>query len=287
MVRIDAHHHLWRYTAAEFDWIDDSMAVLRRDFALNELAGLMAEAGVTATVAVQARQTVEETRWLLDTAAAGSPIAGVVGWLPLASPDFAQELDRFAASTALKGLRHVVQGEPEGFLDGTAFNAGVALLQDIGLVYDILVRSEQLGEVVRFVDRHPQQVFVLDHVGKPAIRSGEIDEWRRQIRALAERPHVSCKVSGMVTEADPKEWSAAQLEPYFDAVLGAFGPDRMMAGSDWPVLNVASNYAEWWALLEEWTAPLGASEQAAILGETAARVYRLDVPDSGKEKGRG
>ena len=275
MARIDAHHHLWHYTDAEYGWIDDSMSALRRDFTPEDLAREMQSAHVDGAVAVQARQTIKETDWLLDLAAKHNEIRGVVGWLPIASEDFVQHLDRARANPHLKGLRHVVQGEPAGFLDGDAFNRGIAALKDTGLVYDILIYARQLEEAIHFVDRHPQQSFVLDHIAKPDIRHNEIDIWSRNLRELACRENVTCKVSGMVTEADPANWTATQLKPYFDVVLEAFGPARLMIGTDWPVLTVGCGYAQWWQIVESWIAPLSAAEQNAILGGTAERVYKL------------
>lgn len=279
--RIDAHHHLWHYTAEEYGWISDDESELRRDFILPELSDLLASAGVDGTVAVQARQTVEETRWLLEVAKAHSSLFGVVGWLPLASCDLTTYLDHFLSSPWLKGLRHVVQAEPDGFLDSKEFNEGVRALQGSGLTYDLLIFARQLPEALRFVDRHPNQAFVVDHIAKPDIRTGEIARWSQNLRELARRPHVSCKISGMVTEAGPKQWTAAQLRPYFDVALDAFGPSRLMIGTDWPVLTVGCEYGEWWCLIESWIASLNIEERAMILGETASRVYHLSPPEAG------
>jgi L-fuconolactonase len=273
--RIDAHHHLWRYNAEEFDWINDEMRVLRRDFLPDELRSGMAAAHVNGTVAVQARQSLDETQWLLAQAASAPGILGIVGWLPIASPSLAQHLEEFSADPLLKGVRHVVQAEPLGFLDDHAFNRGISLLKNTGLVYDILIFPHQIEEAIRFVDRHPQQSFVLDHIAKPRIAAGEIDLWSALIRELALRPHVACKISGMVTEADWVKWTAAQLQPYFEVVLEAFGPQRLMIGTDWPVLTVACGYAQWWNTVEQWIAPLTDNERRQILGGTAERVYKL------------
>ena len=273
--RIDSHHHLWRYSAEEYGWIDDSMSVLRRDFLLEDLQTVLSGTDVAGTIAVQARQTVEETRWLLDLAAPGSPILGVCGWLPLAADDFPAQLARFAGNLALKALRHVVQAEPAGFLDGDAFNCGIRALRDTELVYEILIYANQLEEAIRFVDRHPEQPFVLDHIAKPDIRSGEIAKWSAGIRELARRPNVDCKLSGMVTEADFTHWTVEQLTPYFDVALDAFSPGRLLAGTDWPVLTVGCTYAKWWKIIESWIAPLSPAEQALVLGKNAERVYRL------------
>lgn len=275
--RIDSHHHLWHYTAEEYGWIDDSQQVLRRDFLLDDLSLALRSAHVDGTVAVQARQTVEETHWLLELADSGSPILGVVGWLPLADPAFESTLAPLLSSPKLKGVRHVVQAEPPGFLDREDFNRGVGALRKTGLVYDILIFSNQLQEATRFVDRHPAQSFVLDHIAKPGIRAGEIAVWSAGIRELARRPNIVCKLSGMITEADPANWTHAQLTPYFQIVLEAFGPQRLMIGSDWPVLTTGCSYAQWWQTVEQWILPLTSEERAQILGETAIRVYRLPV----------
>jgi len=276
-MRVDAHHHLWRYTPEEYGWIDDTMQALRRDFMPEDLEREALAAGVEATVAVQARQTVAETAWLLQLAAQNELIRGVVGWLPIAADDFPSALERFDAGPLLKGLRHVVQGEPAGFLDGAEFNRGIAALRGTGLVYDVLIFARQLAEATRFVDRHPQQQFVLDHIAKPEIAAGELEIWSKGIRELARRENVVCKVSGMVTEADWSQWSPASLKPYFDTVLEAFGPARLMAGSDWPVLTVACTYPRWWQTIAEWIAPLSATEREEIESGTAIRTYKLQV----------
>jgi L-fuconolactonase len=278
-MRVDAHHHLWQYTPEEYGWIDDAMQVLRRDFLSADIEREARAAGVDATVAVQARQTVEETAWLLQLAAQSKWIRGVVGWLPIASDDFPAALEHFDAGPLLKGLRHVVQAEPDGFLDGAEFNRGIAALGGTGLVYDILIFARQLEEATRFVDRHPQQVFVLDHIAKPAIAEGEIAQWSRDIRELARRDNVVCKLSGMVTEADWTQWSPQLLQPYFETVLEAFGPARLMVGSDWPVLTVACSYTRWWQTIAEWIAPLSANERTQIESGTAIRTYRLGMEE--------
>jgi L-fuconolactonase len=205
----------------------------------------------------------------------GSPIRGVVGWLPLAAENFSALLEE-VQTPALKGLRHVIQAEPAGFMDGKEFNRGVDALLDAGLVYDILIVSQQLTEAIRFVDRHPKQAFVLNHIAKPNIRKHEIETWSRDLHELARRPNVSCKLSGMVTEADTANWSSATLGPYFQVVLEAFGPGRLVVGTDWPVITLGCNYARWWEIVESWIAPLSLADQAAILGQNAVRIYGLE-----------
>jgi L-fuconolactonase len=251
------------------------MALLRRDFLPDDLAAAMTSAGVDGAVAVQARQTLEETQWLLGLAAQKPEMLGVVGWAPIADDGFAATVEQLAAEPKLVGLRHVVQGEPDGFLDGEAFNRGIAALGGSGLVYDVLIFERQLSEAIRFVDRHPNQAFVLDHIAKPKIVAGEIEPWRGLLKELARRENVTCKVSGMVTEADWKHWSPASLRPYLDATVEAFGPERLLAGSDWPVCLVASGYALWWSVLREYFAGFSESERTLVFGGTAAEVYGL------------
>ncbi len=274
-MRIDAHHHLWRYTPDEFDWITEPMGALRRDFLADDLAAVMDTASADGAIAVQARQSTAETEWLLDVAATTPEIVGVVGWLDLREADLSQQLERFRAEPLLRGVRHVVQAEATGFLADARFNKGVSQLHATGLVYDILIHAGQLGEAIRFVDRHPQQSFVLDHLGKPRVREGLLEPWQREFRELAQRSNVCCKLSGLVTEADPHRWSMETLTPYVETALEAFGPDRLMIGTDWPVLTLGCSYARWWELVAAWTARLSVKEQAAILGATAQRVYGL------------
>jgi L-fuconolactonase len=272
---IDAHHHLWHYSAIEYEWIDDRMAALRRDFLPLEFIDELASAGIDGAVTVQACQTLEETQWLLELAGRHKEILGIVGWAPIASPDFETSLDALAANPKLVGLRHVVQAEPQGFLDGADFNRGIRAMHRTGLTYDLLIAEHQLGEAIRFVDRHPLQMFVLDHIAKPKIAAGELEPWRTQIQELSQRSNVSCKLSGMVTEDSWSHWSIESLRPYLDTVVSAFGPDRLMTGSDWPVCLVASGYTQWWQVLRNYFADFSNNERANIFGATAARTYNL------------
>jgi L-fuconolactonase len=222
-MRVDAHHHLWRYDAGEYAWLDEPMRALRRDFLPGELEREMQAAGVDAAVVVQARQTMEETRWLLELAKQSNPnrgmIRGVVGWAEIVAKDFPAAIEELAQEPLLKGLRHVVQGEPEGFLEGAEFNRGISAMRGTGLAYDLLVYAPQLPEATRFVDRHPEQVFVLDHLGKPSIVHDGFVAWAGDFRELARRENVVCKVSGMVTEADWERWTPEVLERYFDVAV--------------------------------------------------------------------
>lgn len=272
---IDAHHHLWRYRPEEFDWINDAMSVLRRDFLPQELGQLMHAIGIGGTVAVQARQTLEETRWLCCLTGEELPIRGVVGWAPIASPEFPSILEELRSLPRLVGLRHIVQSEPAGFLDAPAWNEGIRRLTAIGLTYDLLIVQEQMEETLRFVDRHPNQSFVLDHIAKPKITSGRLEPWRTYLRELSRRPNVVCKLSGVVTEADWHFWTAESLRPWIDCAVEFFRPARLMVGSDWPVCLLASSYERWWSLLQEYFASFSSGEQQAVFGGTAIEYYRL------------
>jgi L-fuconolactonase len=272
---IDAHQHFWHYDATEYEWIDDGMALLRRDFLPSDLLRDIHAVGVTGTIAVQARQSMRETRWLLGLARANSFIRGVVGWAPLADASCPNLLDEFAGEAKLVGLRHVVQGEPDGFLGGAAFNEGIDALDGTELVYDILIVERQLPEAIAFVDRHPNQVFVLDHIAKPRIAESTLESWATNIAELALRENVYCKLSGMVTEADWRGWTAAALRPYVDVVLGAFTPRRLMFGSDWPVCTVATSYSRWVSTLGELLAALSDDERERVFSGTAIEAYRL------------
>ena len=273
---IDAHHHLWDYSPQEYGWISEKMSVLRRDFTPADLRREIAAAGVDGVVSVQARQTVEETDWLLELAAANDFIRGVVGWVPLVSPDVARDLERFASHPKLKAVRHVLQDEPDDdYALRDDFNRGVGELRQFNLRYDILIFERHLPQAILCVDRHPNQVFVLDHVAKPRIKDGVIDPWRQNMRELARRENVYCKISGMTTEADWQQWTPGQLRPYFDVVLDAFGPNRLMFGSDWPVCLVASDYRRWFRTARDFAAGLTETERACLFGGTATEAYGL------------
>lgn len=275
-MRIDAHQHLWAFDEAEYGWIVEAgLEGLRRDFLGADLEALLEAHGIDGSVAVQARQTEEETRFLLESARAHPRILGVVGWVDLADERAREDaLDRFGADPLLVGVRHVVQDEPDGFLDHPAFRAGVAALGGRGLVYDLLVYERQLEEALRFVDALPDGLpIVLDHIAKPRIADGALEPWRERFTDLARRPNVTCKVSGLVTEADHAAWTEDGLRPYLDVALEAFGPGRLMFGSDWPVATLAATYGRWLGVVEAWAAPLSEEERAALFGGTAARVY--------------
>ncbi len=274
-MKIDAHHHFWHYNTQDYGWISDEMAVLRRDFLPADLKSELDRAGIDRVVSVQARQCVEETEWLLKLAEENEFIAGVVGWLPIASPDFPALLEQFAANPKLRAIRHVVQDEPDDrFILGEAFNRGIDRLLSAHLVYDILIFERHLPYAIEFVKDHsPEQVFVLDHIAKPKIAAGEMQPWADNLRKLAAFPNVYCKLSGLVTEADIHNWTPDQLRPYVETVLDAFGPGRVMFGSDWPVCTCATTYSAWRGLVGEFISRLSEHEQAQIMGETALKAY--------------
>ncbi|HEX8810774.1 MAG TPA: amidohydrolase family protein [Terracidiphilus sp.] len=274
--RIDAHHHLWRYGAEEYAWITGEMAVIRSDFLPGDLRAALRSANVDAAIAVQARQSLEETEWLLKCAHEAPEIAAVVGWLPLKADNLSELLDK-VHTPRLAGLRHIVQAEPDGFLGNSEFNRGIAHLTARGLTYDVLIYERQLPEAIRFVDRHPLQQFVLDHAAKPRIAAGELEPWARNIRDLARRPNICCKLSGLVTEARWNAWNLDTLRPYLDTCVEAFGTDRLLAGSDWPVCLVASSYAGWWAVLEEYFAGFSTQEKEKVFGTNAVSFYHLST----------
>jgi L-fuconolactonase len=274
--RIDAHHHLWRYSVQEYAWLDESMKELRRDFLPRDLMREIAAAGIDGMVAVQARQTMEETRWLLQQADECDAIRGVVGWAPIAGEDFPEVMEEFEDRPKLKGLRHVIQGEKdENYILREDFNSGIRAMLGSGLVYDILIYERHLPQAIEFVDEHPEQVFVLDHVAKPMIAAGQMAPWAQLMREVGQRENVWCKVSGMVTEAEWTGWSAETLRPYLDVVVEAFGVERLMAGSDWPVCLMACEYARWFEVLRDYFAGFSEAERDAVFGTTAIHVYGL------------
>jgi L-fuconolactonase len=276
-MRIDAHHHFWRYDAAEYGWISESMPAIRRDFLPADLAAEIRAVGIDGAISVQARQSLEETRWLLELAGGHDFIRGVVGWIPLVAADVRAQLDTLAHEAKLVGIRHSVQDEPDdNFILRDDFNRGIGALKDYRLTYDILVYERHLPQSAELVDRHPLQVFVLDHLAKPRAKEKELEPWRTNIRRLAERQNVYCKLSGLVTEADWQAWSEPKLLPYLETALEGFGPQRLMFGSDWPVCLLAASYRKWHNLVAGFCSRLSVSEQDRIFGETATEAYRLE-----------
>jgi L-fucono-1,5-lactonase len=275
---IDAHHHFWHYNPLEYGWINASMAVLRRDYLPADLRVVATSAAIDGVISVQARQTTAETDWLLALAEqqdnAGF-IRGVVGWVPLVSDRVEAELDRLIDRKKLVAVRHVLQDESDAYMAREDFNHGLSSLRRFGLRYDILIYERQLPAAIAMVDRHPQQIFILDHLAKPRIKDGALSPWRENIRELGRRPNVYCKISGLVTEADHRAWTPAQFEPYVETALEAFGPRRLMIGSDWPVCLLACDYVRWHTVARGFIAKLSAAEQGRILGQTALEAYGI------------
>jgi L-fuconolactonase len=275
-MKIDSHHHLWKYDPVEYSWMNEDMGILKSDHLPTDLKKEIDAAGIDGVVSVQASQSMKETDDLLRYAAEEDFVKGVVGWFPLADDRVGKSLAKYAENPWLKGVRHVVQDEPDDrFILGEDFNRGITLLKEFDLVYDILIYERQLAPSIEFVDRHPELVFVLDHVAKPRIRDGAMEPWADLMRQMAERPNVSCKLSGMATEADWANWTESQLIPYLDVALEAFGPDRLMFGSDWPVARLAVEYGAWVKIMTTYLSKLSPSEQAAIWGENAIQAYKL------------
>lgn len=275
-MHIDAHQHFWIYSPAEYDWIDESMAALRRDFLPEDLKPEMEGNDFRGSVAVQARQTLEETRWLLELAERSPSILGVVGWVDLRSPDIRSQLKVLARNSRLVGIRHIVQSEPDNrFLLQPEFLRGISALEEFDLAYDILIYTKHLPVAAEFVERFPRQRFVLDHLAKPPIKSGNIDSWAHGITRLAEFPNVFCKLSGLVTEADWQHWHPDQIVPFLDVAFESFGPDRLMIGSDWPVCLVAASYARTVQVVKTYLLAQKPGVREAVLGGNAQRFWRL------------
>lgn len=273
-MRIDSHQHFWHYHPEQHVWMTDAMAALRRDYLPDDLAPLLDELDFDGSIAVQARQMIEETAWLLQLAEDQPRILGVVGWFDLCSPTLPRQLERYGTHPKLVGARHVVHDEPDDrFMLRPEFRRGIAMLADHELTYDLLLRPHHLPVALELVDEFEDQLFVLDHIAKPPIRDHALSNWREDVTRLAERPHVFCKLSGLVTEADWSAWRPSDFRPYLDVVLEAFGAGRLMIGSDWPVCTLAAGYGTTMRLVIDYVSALSADEQAGILGDNCARFY--------------
>ncbi len=275
-MHIDAHQHFWTYNPREYAWIDDSMASLRRDFSPGDLRKELERNGFQGCVAIQARQTLEETRWLLELAERHPFILGVVGWVDLRSPQVRSQLELFAGHPRLVGIRHIVQSEPDDrFLLQPEFLRGIGLLEEFALAYDILIYPRHLPVAVQFVKRFERQRFVLDHLAKPSIKSSSLQPWARHVRELAAFPNVFCKLSGLVTEADWRNWRPDDFKPYLDVAFECFGASRLMIGSDWPVCLLAGTYGRVKQIIIDYLRDRPDAEKEKILGANAADFYGL------------
>lgn len=272
---IDSHQHFWHYQPYRDSWITEDMSAIRRDFLPDDLAAHLKAHKINGCVAVQADQSEKETGFLIKCAQANSFIKGVVGWTDFRSPGLQARLEYYYQFSEVKGFRHIVQAEPEDFLLQKQFCNGISLLQQYDFTYDILVHPWQLPAVLKFVKMFPNQNFVIDHMAKPLIKDQKIKPWKQLLMEIAMHEHVFCKVSGLVTEADWKKWKVSDFTPYLETALEAFGPTRLMYGSDWPVCLLAADYEQQWLIIQPFTDRLTPTEKKAILGENARRFYHL------------
>lgn len=278
-MRIDAHQHFWKYNTSDYSWISDQMEVLKRDFLPDNLFHELKGINFDGSIAVQARQSLEETRWLLKIAGNYEFVRGVVGWIDLCSEDSEKQLNEFTKNKKFAGVRHVLQDEPdERFMLSNSFLKGIDILGKYNLVYEILILPKHLAIADKLVERFPGQKFVLDHIAKPLIKEGTISPWKKEIQKLARHPNLSCKLSGMVTEADWKGWKRKDFVPYLDVVFEAFGPSRLMIGSDWPVCTVSSSYNKTLEIVIDYIKNFSQTDRDMILGNNAMRIYKLQIP---------
>ena len=273
---IDSHQHFWKYEPVKHSWIDDDMSVIRRNFSPSDLAKVYQENSIDGCVAVQADQTLEETDFLIDLASINNFIKGIVGWVDLRAENIENVLEKYSTDKIVKGFRHVVQVEADhNFLLRPNFSRGISLLENHNFTYDIFVFPHQLGSVLEFVKKFPHQKFVIDHIAKPYIKDGFFEGWATMMTAIGKHENVSCKMSGMVTEADFNIWTPEQIHPYMDTVLEAFGSKRILFGSDWPVCLVAGNYSKIKKLTTDFISQLSQIEQNSIMGNNAIEFYNL------------
>ena len=272
---IDSHHHLWKYSPAEFGWIEDD--VIRRSFRAHELDQLLLANEVNGAVAVQARTCVEEKDFRLSEASVSKTIKAVVGWVDLKSTSVGAQIDHYSANPLFKGVREITQGAADDdFFTNDAFNAGIREITKRDLTYDVLIFQPQIKAATNFIDAHPNQRFVLDHAAKPEIKSSVFPStWEKDIREIAKREHLVCKASGLVTEVRDASWDTDLMRKYFDVLLDSFGPDRIMFGSDWPVCLLASDYGRWKDTVIDLTSELSTDEQQSIFSKTAANYYGI------------
>jgi len=275
IMKIDAHQHFWKYDPVEYDWIDDSMSLLKKDFLPEHLTTELSNCGFDGCIAVQARQTEEESRFLLDLARQNKFIKGVVGWVDLRNKKVHERLENLSKNKLLKGIRHIVQSEPDDFMLKKDFQNGISILKQFNLTYDILIYPRQLISAIELVNHFPDQHFVIDHIAKPSIKEQKIESWKSGIRELALAPNVFCKISGLVTEADRKYWEPEDFTSYLDVVFDVFSIDHLMVGSDWPVCLLAAGYKQVMVIIEDYTRNFNKEDVAKVFGGNAIRFYDL------------
>ena len=274
-MKLDSHQHFWKYSPQQHNWIDDSMVSLKRDFLPNDLEPHLIENKIEACVVVQADQSEKETEFLLELATQYEFIKGVVGWVDLRAKNVEERLQFYSQNQYFKGVRHIVQSEKQDFLLDPAFQNGIGKLGNLNLTYDLLIYSHQIEAAIKLVSQFPNQKFVLDHLAKPNIKNGKIDPWKNQIQRLAQFSNVSCKISGMVTEADHSHWKPSDFIPYLDIVFDAFGENRILFGSDWPVCLLAASYQEVYQLITDYTANFSLEQRDKLFGANAERFYNI------------
>jgi L-fuconolactonase len=275
VTRIDAHQHFWHFEPERDGWITDEMALLRRDYLPEDLAPLLAEQSIDGTVAVQADQSEQETELLLGLAERQPFIKGVVGWVDLRAADLGARLEHFCTFPLFRGVRHIAQAEADDFLAREDVVRGISRLGELGLTYDILVYAHQLPAALTLVERLPDQPFAVDHCAKPRIRDRALEPWAMHMRKLARHSNAYCKVSGLITEASWERWRPEDIRPYLDVVFEAFGANRLMFGSDWPVCLLAGSYGRVTELIDRYNEQLSAHERTEVFGGTAVRFYGL------------
>jgi L-fuconolactonase len=272
-MKLDSHQHFWRYDAADYPWIPPGTP-LHRDWLPNDLEALQRPLGLDGSIAVQARQTLEESRWLLSLSDHDARIKGVIGWVDLRSERVAEDLVDLVRHERFRGVRHVVQSEPDdSFMTRPEFLRGIKELKPLGLTYDILIFPKQLPAALDLVAKYPDQAFVLDHIAKPLIKDRVMEPWKKQIRELAQAPTLTCKVSGIATEADQRAWTPDDIRPYLDVIFEAFGPERLMWGSDWPVCLLAGSYERIFRVIDDYARHLTPAQRDGLFGGNCARFY--------------
>ena len=275
MSSIDAHQHFWQYHPVTHDWINEDMAVIRKNFSPVELQPLLQQNNISGCIAVQADQSEKETDFLIQLATENTFIKGVVGWVDLRAENIRDRLLHYHQMPIVKGFRHILQGEDPAFMLQPDFIRGIAALQEFGFTYDILIFPKHLPATIALVEQFPAQLFVIDHIAKPFIKAGLIDEWKKGIQMIAQFPNVHCKVGGMVTEADWKNWKKEDFIPYLDIVVKNFGVSRLLYGSDWPVCLVAASYEKTIGLVRDYFSSFTVAEEELIFGKNATQFYRL------------
>ena len=272
---IDTHQHFWNYDPKTHDWINEEMKVIRKDFLPADLAPILKENNVDGCIAVQADQTDAETQILIREANQNSFIKGVVGWVDLNSNEIEAALASYTDTKVLKGFRHILQAEPKGFMLAPSFKKGIDALAKYNYTYDLLIYASQLKEAKEFISNHKEQPIVIDHLAKPNIKEGEWESWKKDINEIAQYRNVYCKISGMATEANWNSWTLDTLKPYIDSAVEAFGTDRIMFGSDWPVCLLASSYSKWLETLQNYFNTFSIDEQASFFANNAIKFYKL------------